>query len=200
MITGANISAGGSGCLRSDQRGLTPNCKNGDLRKDLRDYDRGDFVGDNGLGLVVVDVDRLKGAHAKRLPAVGHSVDMDTLERRRYRNGLRCGAGSCTHAPQAAVNDMAVGSETGSKDPHTHMQAGVTLSGGDTAQKHVWIFIQRRSHEFTFSWKRFILIQDKCQTTRSSYRKAGKSGLQSNSVQRKSKYILMDNNSMSTCA
>lgn len=120
MITGANISAGGSGCLRSDQRGLTPNCKNGDLRKDLRDYDRGDFVGDNGLGLVVVDVDRLKGAHAKRLPAVGHSVDMDTLERWRYRNGLRCGAGSCTHAPQAAVNDMAVGSETGSKDPHTH--------------------------------------------------------------------------------
>lgn len=119
------MSAGGSGCLRSDQRGLTPDCKNGDSRRDLRDDDRGDFVGDNGLGLVVVDVDRLKGAHAKGLPAVGHSVDMDALERGRYRNGLRRGAGSCTHAPQAAANDMAVGSETGSKNTHTHARQGV---------------------------------------------------------------------------
>lgn len=49
----------------SDQRGLTPNCENADSRRDLRDDDRCDFVGDNGLGLVVVDVDCLKGAHAK---------------------------------------------------------------------------------------------------------------------------------------
>lgn len=130
MITGAHISAGGLRCLRSDQRGLTPNCKNGDSRRDLRDDDRGDFVGDNGLGLVVVDVDRLKGAHAKRLPAVGHSVDMDALQRGRYGNGLRCGAGSCTHAPQAAVNGMAVGSETGSNNTHTH-------AGGVTIWRHV---------------------------------------------------------------
>lgn len=94
--------------------------------KDLRDDDRCDFVGDNGLGLVVVDVDCLKGAHAKRLPAVGHSVDMDTLERGRYRNRLWCGTGSCTHAPQAAVNHIAADSETGNKHTHTHADTAVT--------------------------------------------------------------------------
>lgn len=109
---GANISAAGvlgGWCLRSDQRGLTPNCENADSGRDLRDDDRCNFVGNNGLGLVVVDVDRLEGAHAKRLPAVCHSVDMDALERGRYGHGLWCSAGSCTHAPQAAANDMAAG-------------------------------------------------------------------------------------------
>lgn len=111
---------GGLGCLRSDQRGLTPNCKNGDWRRDLRDDDRGDFVGDDGLGLVVVDVERLKGAHAERLPAVGHSVHMDALQRGRHGNGLRCCAGSCTHAPQAAVNDMDSGAQKQEAKTHTH--------------------------------------------------------------------------------
>lgn len=140
MIMGANVSAvgcfGGSGCLRSDQRGLTPNCQNADSGRDLRDDDRCNFVGDNGLGLVVVDVDRLEGAHAKRLPAVGHSVDVDALERGRYRNGLWCGAGSCTHAPQAAVNDKAVGSKTGSKHTRTHADEG-SVSGGGAARRRV---------------------------------------------------------------
>lgn len=115
MITGTNSRTGDGGCLRRDQRRLTPNCENADSGRDLRDDNRCDFVGDNGLGLVVVDVDCLKGAHAKRLPAVGHPVAVDTLEWRRYRNWLWCGAGSCTHAPQAAVNDMAAVSETGSR-------------------------------------------------------------------------------------
>lgn len=75
-----------------------------------------------------MDVDRLKGAHAKGLPAVGHSVDVDTLERGRYRNGLRCGTSSCTHAPQAAVNDSAVDLETGSKHSHTYAET-VSMSG-----------------------------------------------------------------------
>lgn len=145
MIMGANVSAvgcfGGSGCLRSDQRGLTPNCQNADSGRDLRDDDRCNFVGDNGLGLVVVDVDRLEGAHAKRLPAVGHSVDVDALERGRYRNGLWCGAGSCTHAPQAAVNDMAVGSKTGSKHSRTHADEG-NVSGGGAARRRVWLFVR----------------------------------------------------------
>lgn len=140
MIMGANVSAvacfGGSGCLHSDQRGLTPNCQNADSGRDLRDDDRCNFVGDNGLGLVVVDVDRLEGAHAKRLPAVGHSVDVDALKRGRYRNGLWCGAGSCTHAPQTAVNDMAVGSETGSKHTRTHADEG-NVSGGGAARRRV---------------------------------------------------------------
>lgn len=136
-ITGANTSlgegeegvffgGGGAGrvavCHHSDQRGLTPNCENADSGRDLRDDDRCDFVGDNGLGLVVVDVDCLKGAHAKRLPAVGHPVAMDTLKGRRYGHGLWRGTGSCTHAPQAAADDIAVGSETGGKrqDIHTN--------------------------------------------------------------------------------
>lgn len=67
-----------------------------------------------------MDVDHLKGAHAKRLPAVGHPVGMDALQRGRYGNGLRRGAGSCTHAPQAAVNDKALGSEKGGQNTHTH--------------------------------------------------------------------------------
>lgn len=113
MITGANTG----GCLHSDQRGLTPNCDNADSGRDLRDDDRCDFVGDNGLGLVVVDVDCLKGAHAKRLPAVGHPVAMDTLN---WRNRLWCGAGSCTHAPQAAVNDIAA--LRNRKPTHSHTQ------------------------------------------------------------------------------
>lgn len=70
---------------------------------DLRDDDRCDFVGDNGLGLVVVDVDCLEGAHAERLPAVGHPVHLETLEWRGGGDWLRCGTGSCTHAPQAAA-------------------------------------------------------------------------------------------------
>lgn len=119
---------GGGGCHRSDQRRLTPNCENADSGRDLRDDDRCDFVGDNGLGLVVVDVDRLKGTHAKRLPAVGHSVDMDILKRGRYRNWLRCGTGSRTHAPQAAVNDIAADSETGSKPGGTHADTAATQS------------------------------------------------------------------------
>lgn len=119
---------GSGGCHHSDQRGLTTNCENADSGRDLRDDDRCDFVGDNGLGLVVVDVDRLKGAHAKRLPAVGHSVDMDTLKWWRYWNRLWCGTGSCTHAPQAAVNDIAVDSETGSKHTPTHTDTVVTQS------------------------------------------------------------------------
>lgn len=109
----------GVGCHHGDQKGLTPNCENADTGRDLRDDDRCDFVGDNGLGLVVVDVDCLEGAHAKRLPAVSHPVAMDTLKLRRYRNRLWCCTGSCTHAPQAAVNDIAVYSETGSKRTHT---------------------------------------------------------------------------------
>ena len=72
----------------------------------LRDDDGCHLVGDYGLGLVVVDVDRLEGAHTKRLPAVCHPVAMDTFKWRCGRDGLwRC-AGSCTHAPQAAVNDI----------------------------------------------------------------------------------------------
>lgn len=67
-----------------------------------------------------MDVDRLKGARAERLPAVGHPVDVDALKRGRYGNGLRRGAGSCTHAPQAAVNDTAVDSDTGSKKTPAH--------------------------------------------------------------------------------
>lgn len=146
MITGANVSAGGSGCLRSDQRGLTPNCKNGDSRRDLRDDDGGHFVGDNGLGLVVVDVDRLKGARAERLPAVGHPVDVDALELGRYGNGLRCGAGSCTHAPQAAVNDMAVGSETGSKN------TPACVCAGDSAREGTCEYLFSGGfYKFTFS-------------------------------------------------
>lgn len=134
MITGANTRAKGSGgCHRSDQRGLTPNCENADLGRDLRDDDRCDFVGDNGLGLVVVDVDCLKGAHAKRLPAVGHSVDTDALKWGRYGSRLRCGTCSCTHAPQAAVNDITVDSETGSKHAHTqrHSRNTVYLGNGN---------------------------------------------------------------------
>lgn len=102
-----------------DQSGLTPNCENANSGTDLRDDDRCDFVCDNGLGLVVVDVDRLKGTHARRLPAVGHPVAMDTLTRRCYGNRRWCGTGSRTHAPQAAVNDIAVNLETGSKHVHT---------------------------------------------------------------------------------
>lgn len=134
MITGANIWAEGSGgCHRSDQRGLTPNCENADSGRDLRDDDRCDFVGDNGLGLVVVDVDCLKGARAKRLPAVGHSVDADALKWGRYRSRLRCGTGSCTHAPQAAVNDITADSETGSKHTHTHRGTAGTQCISGTA-------------------------------------------------------------------
>lgn len=128
MITGANTSTrgllGGGGCHPSDQRGLTPNCENADSGRDLRDDDRCDFVGDNGLGLVVVDADCLKGAHAQRLSAVCHPVAMDTLKRRRYGNRLWRGAGSCTHAPQAAVNDTAADSETGSKHKDTQRRQG----------------------------------------------------------------------------
>lgn len=120
MITEANTSArrwGGGHCC--DQRGLTPNCKNANSGTDLRDDDRCNFVGDNGLGLVIVDVDCLKRAHAKRLLAVGHPVAMDTLKRRCYGNRRWCGTGSCTHAPQAAVNDIASNLETGSTNTHT---------------------------------------------------------------------------------
>lgn len=106
---------------------------------DLRDDDRCDFVGDNGLGLVVVDVDCLKGAHAKRLPAVGHPVAMDTLKRRRYGNRLWCGTGSCTHAPQAAVNDIAADSETGSKHTNTHLHKSL-----HTVATHTDIFGKRQ--------------------------------------------------------
>lgn len=83
------------------------------FRRDLRDDDGGHFVGDNGLALAAVYADRLEGARAHRLLVVGHPVAVVTLKG--GRNGLwRC-AGSCTHAPQAAVNDIAAGSETGSK-------------------------------------------------------------------------------------
>lgn len=107
--------------------------------KDLRDDDRCDFVGDNGLGLVVVDVDCLKGAHAKRLPAVGHSVDVDALERGCYRNRLWCGTGSRTHAPQAAVNHIAADSETGNKHAHTHADTVITQgvnSGSNNTKRY----------------------------------------------------------------
>lgn len=108
-----------------DQRGLTPNCENANSGTDLRDDDRCDFVGDNGLGLVVVDVDCLKGTRAKRLPAVGHPVAMDTLKRRCYGNRRWCCTGSCTHAPQAAVNGIVLNLERGSKriSSHTYKQA-----------------------------------------------------------------------------
>lgn len=75
-----------------------------------------------------MDVDRLKGAHVKGLPAVSHSVDVDSLERGRYRNRRRRGTSSCTHAPQAAVNDSAVDLETGSKHSHTYAET-VSMSG-----------------------------------------------------------------------
>ena len=145
MITGANTRSGGcwrgGGCPRSDQRRLTPNCENADSGRDLRDDDRCDFVGDNGLGLVVVDVDCLKGAHVKRLPAVGHPVAVDTLQWRRCGHCLRCGTGSCTHAPQAAVNDIAGGLRN-RKQTHSHTctQAGTrrqhiqNIRGGTTRQ------------------------------------------------------------------
>lgn len=110
MITGGKHLMGGGGggwgWHHSDQRGLTTNCENVDSGRDLRDDDGCDFVGDNGLGLVAVDVDRLKGARAERPPAVGHPVAMDNLKRRRDGNRLWRGTGSCTHAPQAAVNHI----------------------------------------------------------------------------------------------
>lgn len=115
---------------RSDQRGLTPNCENANSGADLRDDDRCNFVGDNGLGLVIVNVDCLKGAHAKRLPAVGHPVSMDTLKRRCYGNRRWCGTGSCTHAPQAAVNDIAPNLEAGSK--HTDTPTKKAAHSGNT--------------------------------------------------------------------
>lgn len=85
--------------------GLTPNREDADSRRDLRDDDGCNLVGDNRLGLAVVDADRLEGARADGLLDVGHAVTVNSLDGRRYRNGLLCGTRSCTHAPQAAVND-----------------------------------------------------------------------------------------------
>lgn len=157
MITGANTLAGEEGgCHHSDQRGLTPNCENADSGRDLRDDDRCDFVGDNGLGLVVVDVDCLKGAHAKRLPAVGHPVDMDALKWRRYGNRLWRGTGSCTHAPQAAVNDIAADSETGSKHTRTHDTHGGVYLRSD---KHLQTY---QTCEKLFSCLTLPHLSEKC--------------------------------------
>lgn len=69
-------------------------------RRDLRDDDRCNLVGDNGLGFAVVDVDHVEWTHA----AMGHPVGLDVVSRRLYINRLWGSAGSCTHAPQAAAN------------------------------------------------------------------------------------------------
>lgn len=95
----------GVGGTPSAQTGLTPNRENAALRRDLRNDDWCNLVGDNGLGFVVVDADRVERAHS----AVGHPVGVDVVKRRRYINRLWGSAGSCTHAPQAAANDITVG-------------------------------------------------------------------------------------------
>ena len=52
------------------------------VRSYLRDDDGGHFIGDDGLGLVVVNTDCREGVHAQRSPVVRHPVAMDTFEGR----------------------------------------------------------------------------------------------------------------------
>lgn len=97
-----------------------------------RDHDGGHFVGDDGLGLTVVQACGLEGVDTERVLTVHRAATLEALEGGARRNRLLGCAGCGTHSPLAAS-----GPQTCEMRRHVVEEGvGKSTAGRDLAHLH----------------------------------------------------------------
>lgn len=126
-----------------------------------RDHDRGHLVGDDGLGLAVMQASGLEGVDTEGVPTVHRAAALEALKGDACRDSLLGCAGRCTHSLLAAsgpqtcgIRGCAVkeGTGKGTAGDLTHLspsiiqREAVHSAAGDRGRRATYTLGPRRSH------------------------------------------------------